>query len=320
MTETEVNVMRQAFEAAHSILIVSHIRPDGDAIGSLIALGLALQHSGKNVQMVLSDGVPSSFRFLEGSSRVRTQPEGGFDLIAVVDCSELGRVENAPNGVLAEGIVPDINIDHHVTNTRFARINHIVEDAVATCEILTELIPALGLTITPAVANALLAGIITDTLGFRVAGMRPKTLRISADLMEAGANLHEIYRFSLLQRSFQAARYWGAGLSTLQREGRMLWAVLSVADRRAVGYSGRDDADLINVLSSIHDIDISLIFVEQTDGRVKISWRAQPGYDVSKVATQFGGGGHVAASGAEIAGSLEEVQRAVLAATRRLLQ
>jgi phosphoesterase RecJ-like protein len=144
-------------------------------------------------------------------------------------------------------------------------------------------------------------------------------MRLAADLMDAGANLFESYQHTMLDRSFAAARYWGAGLTSLERDGRMVWASLRLTDRKAVGYPGRDDADLINVVSTITETDISLIFVEQTDGRVKVSWRAKPGFDVSKVALQFGGGGHTAAAGADIAGEFHEVQQAVLKATRLLV-
>lgn len=308
----------QAFADAQRILIVSHIRPDGDAIGSMLGLGQALLHSGKDVQMVLADGLPSSFRFLTGSEMIATQPEGKFDLIAVVDCSELGRVGNAPNGVLTPGIVPDINIDHHVTNTNFGRLNLVDAHAVATAEVLAYLLPQVGLTITPLVAQALMTGLIADTLGFRVAGMSPQAMRLAADLMDAGANLYECYQHTLLDRSYNAARYWGAALSKLERDAHMVWASLTLADRKTAKYPGRDDADLINMLSSITEADVSLIFVEQKDDSVKVSWRAKPGYDVSKIALQFGGGGHTAAAGADILGEFTEVQQAVLEATRKL--
>jgi phosphoesterase RecJ-like protein len=109
------------------------------------------------------------------------------------------------------------------------------------------------------------------------------------------------------------------GLSKLQRENTLIWATLTVADRKEVEYPGRDDADLINVLSTIKEADIVLVFVEQNHRRVKVSWRAQPGFDVSQVALGFGGGGHKAASGAEVDGTLDEVQTRVLKATRAIL-
>lgn len=314
MDEFLLEVANQQIRSAQRALILSHIRPDGDAIGSLIGMGLSLQAIGTETQMVLADGVPANFRSLTGSEQIRTQPEGAFDLIMVLDCSDLKRVGNALNGY---GL-PHINIDHHPTNMNYARINLVETEAVATAEMLAQFLSRFEFPITQAVADALLYGLIADTLGFRTYNMTPRALRIAADLMEAGGELSRLYYQALVRRSYEAARYWGAGLTTLQRQGRVIWAILTQADRRAVGYLGRDDADLINVLSTIENIDIALVFVEQTNGRIKVSWRSQPGFDVSKIALQFGGGGHAAAAGAEIEGNLEQVQSSVLEVTQSL--
>jgi phosphoesterase RecJ-like protein len=193
-------------------------------------------------------------------------------------------------------------------------------EAVATAAVLTEHLPGWGLTITPEVANALLTGLVSDTLGFRTANTTPHSLRLAAELMEQGAVLSELYQRALVGRSFEAAHYWGAGLMRMQREDRLIWTSLMLIDRAAVNYPGNDDADLVNVLSAIENADIMVIFVEQKGGNVKVSWRAQPGFDVSKVALGFGGGGHAAAAGADINGSLEDVQVKVLQATRSLLK
>jgi len=314
-----VAIIRQELSKAERILIVSHIRPDGDAIGSLLGLGLALQKAGKSVQMVLDDGVPANFCHLDGSGDVRTCAKGAFDYRIVVDCAELKRVGSALNEV----VQPDLNIDHHPTNQLFGRTNLVVSHAVATAEILAQLLPVLGFEITPEVANALLTGLVTDTVGFRIASMNPDAMRTAADLMEAGGDLARMYYPALVQRSFSAARYWGTGLARLQRDGRMAWTSLSLQDRQDAGYMARDDADLVNILSAISEMDIALIFVQQSQNHVKISWRvcglASSDLDVSQVAQQFGGGGHRAAAGAEMDGSLEQVQETVLAATRKLL-
>ncbi len=315
MTDNSIHAaIRGKIHSAERILIFSHIRPDGDAIGSLLALGLALQTVGKQVEMVLKDGVPGGFRFLSGSEQIRTAPSAPAALFIVVDVSDLSRI--------GEGFAlgqPDIQVDHHITNLNFAKINLVEPEAVATSAILAECLPLWGLPVTLPVAEALLVGIITDTIGFRTSNMTPQALRIAANLMETGANLPDIYDRSLSQRTFEAARYWGKGLNSLQREGRLIWATLSRDDRRAVGYNGNDDADLTHVLSSVIQGDISVLFIEQNDHQVKVSWRARPGWDVSKIALQFGGGGHPAAAGADIEGTLQEVQHQVLEVTRKVL-
>lgn len=313
--EKALALAKERFGVAQRVLLSTHIRPDGDAVGSLIGLGLALQQDGRQVQMVIEDGVPSEFRLLEGSDQVLRLPEGQFDLVCLVDCSEAERTGNA----LKDWPLPDINIDHHCTNKDYARVNLIDLQAVATAEIVADLLPFLGFKITTPVATALLTGLVTDTIGFRTSNVTPKALRLAADLMDTGVNLSELYRRTLIDKSYEAVRLWGAGLTNLERTGRLVWTTLTRLDRESAHYPGRDDADLINILAAIEDTDISIIFVEQPNGSVKVSWRAQPGFDVSKVASMFGGGGHAAASGAEINGSLSEVQAAVLEQTRLLL-
>lgn len=302
-------------EAVH-ILVVSHIRPDGDAVGSLLGLGLALKAAGKDVQMVLADGVPATFKHLSGSETIQKRVKGEVDVSIVLDCSDLQRVGD----VLPKDTAPTLNIDHHITNLNYAQFNLVYPEVPSTAEILVGLIPQLGLSIDKEAAEALLTGMITDTLGFRTANIHADTLRTAAALMELGCDLPYLYNKALHLRSFEAVRYWGAGLSTLEKEDRLLWACLTQKDRQSIGYPGRDDADLINILSSIEEIDIAIIFVEQANGSVKVSWRARKGFDVSRIASNFGGGGHKPAAGAEIDGDLELVKIEVLEATRSYIK
>ncbi len=319
MNDGLIKAVRERIEAAQRFLVVSHIRPDGDSIGSLLGLGLALQAAGKQVEMVCSDGVPSDFRHLEGSEQVKTKAVGPFDFLAVVDCSDLARTGSALNGFLpADDPRPDLNIDHHITNLDFAHYNVVDPKAVATAEILGRILPQLQLPMTPPVIDALLTGLISDTIGFRTSNMTPEALRLAAQLMEAGGDLPELYRKALLQHSFEASRLWAAGLSHMKRKGKIVWTELTNEDRKAAHYPGMDDADLINVLASIEGSQVAIVFVEQNNSHVKVSWRAQPGYDVSQVALGFGGGGPKAASGADIEGNLDEVEDQVLAATQAL--
>jgi phosphoesterase RecJ-like protein len=304
------------FEKANKIWLASHIRPDGDAIGSLLALGLALQNAGKQVAMILSDGLPANFRYLPGSNQIIKKAESGDALRVVVDCSDLTRLGKAING--EAGV--DISIDHHITNIMLAELNLVEPEEPATSAILAKYLPEWGMPITADISTCLLTAILSDTLGFRTSNMTSDTLRRSAMLMEKGANLPDLYQRALVRRSFDAARYWGFGLSRLQCVDRLLWTTLTAADRKEVGYPGRDDADLMAVLSAIDGADVSVIFNEQSADQIKISWRSQPGFDVSELAVSMGGGGHPAAAGAELSGTMEEVQNKVLAATRLLIQ
>jgi phosphoesterase RecJ-like protein len=253
---------------------------------------------------------------LEGSQWILREPSGDFDTFITVDCADFRRV-----GKTFENFRhPDVNIDHHKTNEKFGKLNLIEAEEVATAAILANHLPAWGFEITKPIAAALLTGIITDTLGFRTSNTNPSALRLCAMLMETGVNMPDLYMRSLVHKSFPAARYWGAGLSSLEQQDGIVWGTLTLEDRKQSGYGGNDDADLINIISAINDNKVGMVFVEQSDRHVKISWRAlEDGIDVSPIAKQFGGGGHAAAAGADIPGTLEEIQPVVLKATRERL-
>ena len=316
MNKDQIHAFGDLVSRADRILIISHIRPDGDAVGSTLGLGLILEEMGKEVSLVLEDGVPKVFNHLTGTDRIIREAVGVFDLVIVVDSSDIERI----GSVLDDFGEPDVNIDHHPTNTQFAKLNLVRDNAVATVEIIFDLMQELSYPINLPIAEALLTGLLTDSLGFRTSNTNPQTLRIAAELMEVGANLPILYRKAMLEKSIEAVKYWGQGLSGIQMEDRLVWASLSLEDRIAADYPGRDDADLINVLARIKEIDISVVFVEQKNGSVKVSWRSRPGFDVSIVATQFGGGGHKPAAGADIKGDLKRVQEEVLEATKKSLQ
>lgn len=316
MNKELVEQARIRLQQAQRVMVCSHTRPDGDAIGSVLALGQALREAGKHVQMVLEDGVPSALRFLPGSEQITNQPEGMFDLVIVLDSSKIDRV----GAVLDEVDQVDINIDHHPDNDHFAQINLVNSTAVSATQILTFLLPQFGLTISPAVAANLLTGMITDTIGFKTDNMHPEVLRMAAELYELGADLPLLYHNAVASKTFEAARYMGEGLSQLKRQNGLVWTVLTLENRKNAKYPGRDDADLVNIISAIDSADVALIFVEQSPDQIKVSWRTRSlEIDVSKVAHQYGGGGHRAAAGAMIKGSLEDVQADVVQTTQRMI-
>ena len=295
--------------------ITSHIRPDGDAIGAVLGLGLALQAAGKTVEMVLKSGVSKTFKHLEGVELIKHSFKEDCDLLIVLDCSD----EERTGGVL-RGKPADVVIDHHVTNQAFGRkVNLIEPESVATCAILAEHMPRWGLEITEPVAAALLSGIISDSIGFRTSNTTAKSLRIAADLMDKGAEINQLYNKALISKPFESVNYWGYGLTKLERENGLVWTSLSLEDRKNAGYQNEDDADLTNILSSVEDIDIAVLFIEQAADKVKVSWRARPGLNVAHIAASLGGGGHPAAAGADLNGSLPEVQTKILDLTREYL-
>jgi bifunctional oligoribonuclease and PAP phosphatase NrnA len=309
-----VEQIRQAIANSELIGISAHIRPDGDAIGSVLGLGLALRNMGKHPQMVLRDGVSNTFKHLEGCKLIKRAFESECDLYISLDCSDLQRT-----GGVFENHTVDIVIDHHITNQNYGKINLVDPDSVATCAVLAELIPQIGGSIDQPVANALLTGILSDSIGFRTSNTNSKALRIAADLMDVGADINVLYNKALISRPFEAAKYWGYGLEKMVRADGIVWTALTLQDRKNAGYTMNDDADLTNILSSIEDLDVAILFVEQKANLVKVSWRARPGLDISQIAASLGGGGHPAAAGVECIGTMEQVKENILTLTQKYL-
>ena len=297
-------------------LILSHVRPDGDAVGSMLGFFHALKSTGKNTQMVLVDGVPKRYRFIQDSNQVGHKVDGQPDLIIALDCADQKRIGPAGNGLEI-----DINIDHHITNQGYGRVNIVDSDQPATTAIITKHLHEWGLTLNENAANALLMGLVTDTIGFRTSNVKPETMRIASILMENGGKLDEIYLNALTSQSFAAGKVWGLALERMHKDDRLVWTTITLKDREISGYGGRDDADLTNQLSAIVDTDVSILFNEQKDGLVKVSWRSNnANIDVSQIAVRFGGGGHPPAAGAEIPGQLPQVIELVTGETKQLLK
>ena len=293
-------------------VIASHVRPDGDAVGSLLALARSLRLQGKQTIPVLAEGIPPEFDFLPDVGEVRTKPPHKFEALIAVDVTDIER--------LGEYFVelnrqPELNIDHHPTNAHFADVNIVDPTAAATAEILFDFMRALDLPMDVSVATQLMLGLVTDTIGFRTPNVTAKTFTVAAKLIELGAPLAELYERALNRRSFIAARYWGHGLSQLEQHDGVVLATLTLEDRRAAGYPGKDDSNLINLVSTIEEARIAILLVEQEGGKVKISWRSRGEANVADIATSFGGGGHFQAAGAIILGDVESVKMKVLSAS-----
>ena len=300
------------WRAARDIAIVSHISPDGDAVGSLLGLGHMLRAAGKNVTLALADPVPRNLRFLPGAETIVSRLTSRPEVLIAVDSGDRGRLGEA---VPADWPV-DLNIDHHKSNTYYGRLNVVVPDAPSTTAILAEYAPAWDLRIIPTAAQALLTGLLTDTLGLRTDSVTPSTLHLVARLMEEGADLSTVYYEALVARTFAEIRYLGRGKARAQLEDRVVWSYLTRQDRAETGFTEPDDAGLVNSLLNAREADIAVVFIETDQPNlIKVSWRAKRGWDVGDLARAFGGGGHTAASGARLAGTLEVVQKEVLAAT-----
>jgi phosphoesterase RecJ-like protein len=295
-------------------LILSHVRPDGDAIGSVIGFTLVLQALGKNPQPVLLDGLPRKFRFLMGANFIKNEIKEEYDLVIALDCADRKRI-----GSPIDQLKIQINIDHHITNELFGEINLVLPEQPSTTAILAQHLPHWGFSINSDAANALLMGMVTDTIGFSTSNVKSDFLYLAASLMEKGADLAHVYHHALTAQSLPASVIWGNALARIKSENNLAWTTITLEDRANAKYKGKDDADLTNHLSLLEDIDIAVLFNEQKDETVKVSWRSNAKFDVSRIALQFGGGGHPPAAGAEITGDLESVMKDVLGETKRAM-
>jgi len=313
-SEKDFEGIKRLLKDACSIFIVAHVRPDGDAIGSLVGMGAALKEAGKQVQLVLQDPVPARYKFLQGSEWITHTPTGAYDISIALDCGDLARLGN-----FFTERKPDINIDHHITNEKFARLNLIIPEEVSTSAILAEYLPRWGYPLSPVSAGALAMGLLTDTNGFRIPSVTAQTFRLAAKLMELGAKIPDIYHKALVSQSLQTSKLWGLALAKLQEKEGLLWTTITLKDRELAGYPGRDDAEITNFLTSVDSSKIAILFNEQSSDKVKVSWRTRNHVDVSRLAQQYGGGGHPNAAGAEIALPLAEAEKEVLKSTKGLL-
>jgi len=305
-----ISTIGKMLKDARNILVIAHLRPDGDAIGSVVGMGLALQTSGKQVQMIMQDPIPARYRFLKGVELIRQSPGGHFDLSVALDSGDLERL-----GDLFKDDKPDINIDHHITNELFAKVNLVIPDQVATSAILAEYLPKWGFPLCAAAADALCMGLLTDTNGFRIPSVTPATLELGAELMRHGAALTEIYQQALVSQSLPASKLWGLALSKLQFKEGLVWTSITLQDRDQAGYQGKDDAEIANFLTGVEGSRVALLFNEQDANKVKVSWRSRNHTDVAKLAQFYNGGGHPNAAGAEIAKSLQTAEKEIIQKT-----
>ncbi len=302
----------ELIKRADRTLIVSHEQPDGDAIGSILGLGLAMREAGKFVELAVDGGLPSQYSFLSGSETIGKPPSSGdWDLLITLDCSDERR--SGASGIYGrEHSQSTLNIDHHVTNLGYAQQQLLMPEAVSTTEIIYRFLLAVGIPISDQVAQALLTGIITDTLGFRTDNVVTETLAIAQDLMGYGASLNTIMQNTLNQRPFSSLQLWQRVLKHVQLKRRLIWASIPCSDWQVAGVTPGSDGGLVGLLRQIKEASIAAVFIETKPNETEISLRCDFGYDVSALARTLGGGGHQQASGATIQASLDRAIEQVL--------
>jgi bifunctional oligoribonuclease and PAP phosphatase NrnA len=316
-----VPAIQNAIQEASRILVVTHVSPDGDAIGSLVATGLALKQLGKQVDLACDDRIPRRFFYLALVDEILQAPalQASYDLIIALDCGDESRMGKVFQS-LAEPVGMVINIDHHVTNTHFGEINVIDSGSNASSEILFELLPRLGVRFTTEIATALLTGLVTDTLGFRTSGVRAHTLSAASKLMEAGADLFAVTTYGLSLKPYSTLLLWQKGLDKMRLEEGLLWTSISYKERGEIGHLANSSSGLINVMAEVYQSAISVVLLELASGDVSVSFRCRPPYNVAELALNLGGGGHPLAAGCTIDGPLEKAEQMVVALSKEVVR
>lgn len=312
---SDLSALVQHLPQASRILLITHVSPDSDAIGSVLGMTHALKILGKIVTPSCADAIRDRFDNLPGHTEVVTQASGEFDLVIALDCGDEPRLGSVwtnlptPRPLL-------INVDHHISNTRFGQINWIDPSAASTAEMVLQIVDQLGVPLTQEIATCLLYGIVGDTLGFRTPNTTPRQLQYAERCMEAGASLYESIDQQFNHRSQALVCLWGKALNGMKIKDRVAYTAISKAMRDAC-CMGIADLNLSSFLVSMNEVDRAAVLVEKDDGLVEISLRAKRGYNVSRAAVALGGGGHALAAGATIDGPLDAATKQVLQALKQ---
>lgn len=302
----------ECIRSSNRPLLVCHIAPDGDAIGSMASLGQAIRQMGREPAMACADPVPLQFDFVPGAESIVQEVSAPFDLVISLDCSSLDRLGGFPQMPSFAG-TPLVNIDHHVTNTHFGDVNLVDAQAASTAGIVLRLLEYMACPLDAQLATSLLTGIVADTRGFRTSNVTAEVLDEALRLVKAGASLPDLARRVLDRRPVSAIRLWGAALASMRVENRVIWTCIPRTVSHAANHADGGDAGLVNFLVGANDVDAAAVFVEQDGEKIDVGLRAAPGFDVAQVALQLGGGGHALAAGCTMSGPLEQARQQLLA-------
>lgn len=321
MLMDKITDIAAAIKARDNFLLVGHAIPDGDCIGSLLAMRQILKEMGKSSRMVLQDPVPHIYHYLAGSDEVLlpaqlNEPIGD---VIFLDCADEERVGDELLQCLRErGFT--ISMDHHQSNTMFGDMNYVQPQMAATAELVYLLAATLPVAINPLMANALFAGIVQDTGSFHHSNTRAETFRIAADLLDHGVDMDQT-RINLFESKSRAeTSLLTCALNSLQfsEEGRMAWMTVTYKDAERLGFMDLHPEGIINHALIIEGVEVGMLFREIKPGLIKAGFRSKGNVDVARLASSFGGGGHRQASGVTLEGTLDEVRGRVLKAVREV--
>lgn len=312
--------IKEEIEKAESIVILTHENPDGDAIGSTLSMYNALVQLGKKPEMIVPE-YPEIFSFLPQASKM--QKEGTkevYDLAIALDCSDIKRL----NGFAKyfENARTTINIDHHSVNAMFADYNFVNPDAPACCQILILVLEYLGVKIDKEIGSSLVAGIITDTGGFKYQGTSKETFEFTAWLLSIGVNVADIYRKVLEKQTkghFELSKIAMDRLELIE-DGKIAFTYITKKDEELADAKNGDQSGLVDIGRSIEGVEVSILLSEKEEGLYKGSLRSNEYVNVSDVGMMFNGGGHLHAAGCQVHGTLEEVKERIINEVKKHLK
>jgi phosphoesterase RecJ-like protein len=306
-------------------LLTTHVRPDGDGLGSMLALADVLERRGKAVQMTVASILPPRYDFLDPEKRVRQfvlpgDDYRGADAVVVLDTGTWGQLGDFGNFLRALK-VPTAVIDHHLTQDHVGEVMLVDTSAEATGRLVYEAITALGGPLPPEAAQRLFVALAMDTGWFRHSNTTAATFALAAELQKAGAEPAPAYQALFEQSSLGRLKLTGLVLERLQVVcgGRVAYSEVRRGDYEATGATPQDTEDLVNYALAVAGVEAGLFFMEQPRGGVKVSFRSRARIDVARLAERFGGGGHRLASGATLDATLDDARARVLSAVKAAL-
>ena len=304
---------------ANNIVILTHEMPDGDAVGSSLALYTGLKQLGKDVDVVIPE-YSKTFEFLPNSKEIRKEGRSGtYDLAIALDCGDIKRLNGFAN--YFEDANTRISIDHHSSNTMFADYNFVNPTAPACAQILVTVLEALGIIINKEIGTCLLTGIITDTGGFKYKGVTSETFEFVAELLNKGVNVSDVYkkvlqivsktRFQLMQIAINRLEFF--------EDGKITFTYITKEDEEKVGAGNNDHDGIVEMGRDIEGVEIS-IFLRETDNGYKISLRSNEYVNVSDICLMFSGGGHLRAAGGNINLPFEQAKEKIIGECKKYLK
>lgn len=314
----ELDHIIDAINRANRIGIFTHMSPDGDAIGSSLALYLGLKQLKKDVEVVI-DEYSKCFKFLPNVDDIKSTGQKTYELAIAIDCATKGRLFDPNNSFDNSNMT--ISIDHHISNTYYAKLNYVEDKSPAASKTLVKILKRLGVSINTEIGTCLMAGIITDSGGFRYSNVDDETFEFAANMLDVGVNISDIYyrTFDVKTRAqFELSKIATERLKFYNKD-RIALTYVTLKDMKKVKSQIGDHEGIVNVARNIEGVEVSIFLREDENGIYKVSLRSNDNVNVSDIAEMFGGGGHERAAGCIFDCSLDEAIKRLLKEVNKVL-